>query len=653
MRCKAMFGMKTKSWPFGCYTQRTPSGSCACLPGKKYGNIFMFRTLCPDSARGSNSSEGSFCLEQLQTKFSRWQPPINRLVGVAFFLILTWSVLGYGVFRVFIPNEPIKREKAQKLGKIGQELVQKGENKKALIAFQKALKNDPKNPNIHFHFGKCLIELKRYSEALEEFGKAVKFNPEMWEAYLEVAKLANKARYLETCGKNARKVSELNPNSIDAYLLLASTLIKKGLPEKAVAPLKIAINLPNIDQKNYERAGELFFLSKNWEESGKCYKQALESNPDSINSLSGLAYVSISKKQWDVAEKHIETILSKDSKNVKGLAARAKLYFAQGQTQKAIGEYEAIMKLDPDNPNFPLWLSTLLIGTNETDRGITILKELVARRPGFLEALTLLSQTYFKEKRFHLAAEMANKILSLPNSKNIQARILLAKTYFEMENYTSAIDPLEKAMEEFPNSFDLTLRLAYAYQQTGDVEKAVALFEEASLLDKKSSLPERYLGTIYERKNQIDDAISFYRKSLKKNPNDKKLMNQLALLLLKRNKTGDMEIAFELASRNHLNEPGNSYYAGTLGLAFYYLEEFLKAIDVLEKAIAIDPLFPEPYYYLGKIYAKQNQAIKAKNALRKALSLSSSFQGVEEAKKLLGELLETDNVNLLKEKITE
>ena len=101
-------------WPFGCFTKVTTSGQKACIPGGKYGNIFLFRSLCPDAIPVVGRCSECACREKLQIHQPFWRPPTLRLLSLATFLGLTWCTIFYGVYSLLPSTQLGNMNKASK-----------------------------------------------------------------------------------------------------------------------------------------------------------------------------------------------------------------------------------------------------------------------------------------------------------------------------------------------------------------------------------------------------------------------------------------------------------------------------------------------------------------------------------------------------------
>ena len=76
----------------------------------------------------------------------------------------------------------------------------------------------------------------------------------------------------------------------------------------------------------------------------------------------------------------------------------------------------------------------------------------------------------------------------------------------------------------------------------------------------------------------------------------------------------------------------------TLGWIYYKKGLYDSAIGEFTDSLAKIPENPMVHYHLGMAYYKKGNAERARVALEKALSLGDTFDGADEAKRVLAEL---------------
>jgi len=111
-----------------------------------------------------------------------------------------------------------------------------------------------------------------------------------------------------------------------------------------------------------------------------------------------------------------------------------------------------------------------------------------------------------------------------------------------------------------PLSPEEHLNLGVTYEKQGDLENALREYKVAS---KKLPLSYLYMGNVYLQKKEYEEAELYYRKAIKKNPENADAYNNLAwLYYIKREKLDEAE---RLALKAiELNPARREVYADTL-----------------------------------------------------------------------------------------
>ena len=107
--------------------------------------------------------------------------------------------------------------------------------------------------------------------------------------------------------------------------------------------------------------------------------------------------------------------------------------------------------------------------------------------------------------------------------------------------YDDAMEQLEILQEKEPDNYEVNYELARIYFEMGDYNSAIANYEEV-LLHQQSSIMYYNLGMAYEANDEIDKAISSYLKCLTVNEKFSLANKKLGILFMAR---GDMDSAKE------------------------------------------------------------------------------------------------------------
>ena len=135
--------------------------------------------------------------------------------------------------------------------------------------------------------------------------------------------------------------------------------------------------------------------------------------------------------------------------------------------------------------------------------------------------------------------------------------------------------------------------------------------------------------------DKIDDAILSYQRAIKCNPHDGAVINNLAMVLLKRGTEEDIQQAVMLSSKLRSIFPNVGNIVDTYGWALYHQGRYKEADQEFEYSINIDPDNPYPYYHRAKTKLKLGQEDVCFLLMETALRISTTFDGANEAVSIL------------------
>ena len=225
---------------------------------------------------------------------------------------------------------------------------------------------------------------------------------------------------------------------------------------------------------------------------------------------------------------------------------------------------------------------------NKTDsNSLEFLEQAVRKYPDSLVLVQELIEEYRNEKYYDSAISLTDRQIQ-KDSNNAYLWNIKATLYFENEDTIQAITSLEKAIEIFPlPEYLAALGTVYA-----EIKNKNALMIADELLEKnrtKSAKDAWFIkGLYYNYVNKPEKAIVFL---------DSCLANDYTYMYAYREKA----------------------------IAFYNLEKYEKAVEVLKKAVTIQNNFDEGYYWLGRCYEKLNMKQHAIESYQNALLYDKNF----------------------------
>jgi tetratricopeptide (TPR) repeat protein len=256
------------------------------------------------------------------------------------------------------------------------------------------------------------------------------------------------------------------------------------------------------------------------------------------------------------------------------------------------------------------------------------------------EALRGLVVTYLSQKQPDKALAAVNQQLSQsPDNSSFYSLLGLVQT--NKHDSISAIAAYKKALQLDKKNTDASLKLAGLQIQTGALDDALATCNDGIRNNPKEFGLYMVMGNVYEKKNDLNKAQSFYQKALDVKPDDPLASNNVAYILLETNSNPDL--ALRLAQTARRGKPEMSNIADTLGWAFYQKGIYGSAISMFQEAIKLAAQNKEPdnatyHYHLGLAYARSAQPSLAKQHLERVLKIDPHYSDADDVKKQLAQL---------------
>ena len=183
---------------------------------------------------------------------------------------------------------------------------------------------------------------------------------------------------------------------------------------------------------------------------------------------------------------------------------------------------------------------------------------------------------------------------------------------------------------------DIYLRIGETYRLKGDANSAIQALQKAREILPDNVTVLSYLGLTLDVAGRKPDAKQVYEATLKLDPNNGVVLNNLAFLLAENN--GDLDDALTKAQRAKQLLPNLFEVSDTLG--WIYLKKNLSdnAIDIFKDLVAKQPNQSTYRYHLGMAYSQKGDKTKALDQLREALKYNPSKEEKEKIQQLIARL---------------
>jgi len=290
----------------------------------------------------------------------------------------------------------------------------------------------------------------------------------------------------ETAFARFRDVVAEDSGNIDAYIRLGDLLRKYNKADKALQVHKDLTLRQDITRKEkravLESLAEDYTALKDDRAAMLSYKELLELEPNHGPGVRKLLEVQARLGNWEEAYQIKERLIKIDRE--KSRAGLAIYKFFQGQTlydQKKYHKSRIVFKeaisIDPGCVPAYIWIGDSYLAEDRLEDAATVWRKLIKAVPEEAHlVLGRLQKTLFDLGRFGEISDVCKEILE-GSGKNLEAWLTLADYHYKKGEYALAIEHLNRAADNYPDSYLPPLELARLYLVTDEKQKLRELLD--------------------------------------------------------------------------------------------------------------------------------------------------------------------------------
>ncbi len=534
-------------------------------------------------------------------------------------------------FTGVVESDAADRDKAIALTYLGMISDDRGEYDKAVEFFNRALRYDDTNPDIHKNLSLALRHKKDMEGALEAAQRSVTLGANDPDSRLLLGNIYSESgRYDEAIGAY-RDVLEKAPDNPRAHYNLGWALLKKGDEFAAAEHFKKAATVDRIGEvahRSYSRLGVMQLERGNLGEAEQYLKEAVTIRPgDAVNHYNlGIAYLRQKKtaeaaeefaraeemgrgdnallerigeeylamKDYDRSLNIFERIRKGNERNVKILSQIARIHYEKGELDSAYDAYRRITEIEPATEN---------------------------ARVAYLNMGIILDDA----QRFDEAIDAYRKALAI-SPKDDAAYYDLGIAYKNAGKPELAITSWKKAAELNPDKHAAPLAIADYYYERGFNDLAEEEYRRIVGKWPRIQEPHFKMATMYYKRGNYDYAMSAYGRVIELDPNSDLARRALINRAILTSKTGPGEEALDRSmneiQKALLMKPGDPEALFALGIIQMKREMYDSAIDTFFQVVKGTPdnkLVADAYNHIGKSYYKKRMYRKALQAFTRGV----------------------------------
>jgi tetratricopeptide (TPR) repeat protein len=392
-------------------------------------------------------------------------------------------------------------------------LLSDGRAVDAMRHAREAVKADEQLGAAHYTLGLAALAQRDLTEAERAFEDAARVSPRAAAAQMQLARI-RLARGETAAAVSAAEVAARDrPNDAQAAVLLAQTLRAQGSVERAARELtKRIAETPDATALHLEM-GWLSLYRNQPAAARASFHEALRGDPESLEARHGLIAADIAERkvgsaraqvaEWRRAapkdariavlaarvefgagntanaQRVLEEVIATDPSQIDAYELLGRVYTAQGQTEQAIKQYQAIAERSPDKS---MGARTMVGMLQEARKDRTAARaayeQALAEDPKAGVAANNLAWIFVQEGKLDEALRLA-KIAQDSLRRRPEAEDTVGWIYLQQGSATQAIASFERARDRAPQNPIYSYHLGLAYLKSNDKDRARAAFAHA------------------------------------------------------------------------------------------------------------------------------------------------------------------------------
>lgn len=350
-----------------------------------------------------------------------------------------------------------------------------------------------------------------------------------------------------------RHCVELNPNAAEAYYYLAQYYSALKDTEKSQAYIQKAAAIAPENLTYMETLAQLYISRQDFAAAIPVVEGIYERNKDREDMLEMLFQLYQQVEDYDHAIGVLNRIEKIDGKNERISLAKSEIYSRIGDRKAAVAEMKALAKQYPNDQNFLAMYGESLMMNGQVKKALKVYDDILKTEPDNSRVLMSLrtyhqalghqaeadsltrrvllnSHSTIEEKMYLLRQEISacessggdstkvlglfQKMLAQPQSDENMA--LLCASYMNAKKMSkdSISAVLRRVLEIAPDNAAARLQLLGYAWEADDMEKVIALCQDARQYTPDEMAFYYYQGIAYYRRDSLDEALSAFKNGI-------------------------------------------------------------------------------------------------------------------------------------------
>jgi tetratricopeptide (TPR) repeat protein len=398
----------------------------------------------------------------------------------AFRKLSLFLVLGsMAAFLVGCSRDPNVRK--QKYFESGERYFEKSKYREAVIQYRNATDVDGSFAAAHFKLAESYMKLQDWQRAYQEFTRTVELQPDNYKAHLEIATLLiaeGQAEQLKAAQDHVAILMDKQPNDPDTHVAQANILAKERRFNEAIAEVQKAIALAPSRGDSYYNLALLQNQVNLPELAEASYKKAVDLKATGVNPRLALAAFYQSRRRFSEAEQQVQLVMAADPKDVDARTAMAQLYISEGKGTEAESFLRQVKQDFPDNSVGYRMLGDFYFAVGDLDKAVAEYESLYRDHGKDPVVQKNYVQLLILKDRLQEADKLNEEALKA-RPKDGDALTSRGEIQLKQGKTADALRTLQSVVTSDPDIAVAHYQFGLALSQTGEIDRAAQEWREA------------------------------------------------------------------------------------------------------------------------------------------------------------------------------
>ncbi|MEM9544758.1 MAG: tetratricopeptide repeat protein [Bacteroidota bacterium] len=269
------------------------------------------------------------------------------------------------------------------------------------------------------------------------------------------------------------------------------------------------------------------------------------------------------------AKKYFHKLEKLDSTNLNSYIQLAAIYEQQQRLPRAIKYYSKLNNMLPENPIYFRKNAKLFESVNDNQEAFRLYAQAFKLNPRDILTIKGLAELLIGNNQMMVADSLISSGLEM-DSENISLYYLLARSKYKQKQYDSVTFILEGLRGKIDLNSYYNKLLGYSYLQIDSVELAIQKLQLALVDEPESEKLHYYMATAYEKQENAEGALDHYQKAAQygRSPDLDLYHRNTARIAHQENKY-KMAIAHYRDAFKYSEDPVILYYLASISDSYY------------------------------------------------------------------------------------